>query len=238
MDSISDSTNRVATPWRIGARAARANLVPGLVLQVAAAVFVLAYYRSAGFHAWLQHVADWQDRYGITFTMLTRVVFNGLVPAAFCALVPELRQQRPWAALGFGVAWWAFMGANTHPFYHFQAWLWGTEATLRTVILKTAFDMLVYSPVYASPITALAHLWQDHGYSWRVTRRQLGPGWYRRLVLPKQVHGWTFWAPALLVLYSLPTALQMPLSALLGCCWALMCLRIARHTPAAGRPGP
>ena len=79
---------------------------------------------------------------------------------------------------------------------------------------------------------ALAHLWQDQNYSWRATRLQLGPGWYRRIVLPNQVPGWTFWAPCLLVLYALPTALQMPLSALLGCFWALMCLQIALRTPA------
>ena len=31
-----------ATPWQIGVRAARANLIPGLVLQAAAAAFVAA----------------------------------------------------------------------------------------------------------------------------------------------------------------------------------------------------
>ena len=70
------------------------------------------------FHELLQHVADWQDRYGIVFTMLMRVVFNGLIPAIFCALIPGLRMRRPGAALVFGMVWWAFMGANTHVFYH------------------------------------------------------------------------------------------------------------------------
>ena len=83
-----------ATPWQIGVRAARANLIPGLVLQAAAAAFVAAYYGSPGFHALLQHLVGWQNRYGIGFTVLTRVVFNGLVPAAFCALVPGLRVRR------------------------------------------------------------------------------------------------------------------------------------------------
>ena len=221
-----------ATPWQIGVRAARANLIPGLVLQIAAGVFVVAYYRSAAFHDLLQHVADEQNRYGIVFTMLTRVVFNGIVPAAFCALVPGLRVRRPGAALLFGMAWWGFMGANTHVFYALQARLWGADASPATVLLKTATDMLVYSPFYASPIVAVAHLWQDQNYSFSATRLQLGSGWYRRVVLPNQVPGWTFWAPCLLVLYALPTALQMPMSALLGCFWSLMCLQIALRTPA------
>ena len=221
-----------ATPWQIGVRAARANLVPGLVLQTAAAGFVAAYYFSPEFHAGLQLLVDWQTRFGIGFTVMTRVAFNGIVPAAFCALVPGLRVRRPWAALLFGMVWWAFMGANTHVFYHLQVRLWGSEAGVATVLLKTATDMLVYSPFYASPIVAVAHLWQDQNYSFSATRLQLGSGWYRRVVLPNQVPGWTFWAPCLLVLYALPTALQMPMSALLGCFWSLMCLQIALRTPA------
>ena len=86
-----------ATPWQIGVRAARANLVPGLVLQAAAAGFVAAYYFSPGFHAGLQILVEWQTRYGIAFTVLMRMVFNGIVPAAFCVLVPGLRVRRPWA---------------------------------------------------------------------------------------------------------------------------------------------
>lgn len=223
-----------STPWQIGVRAARANLAPGLVLQGAAAACVAAYYLSPGFHELLQHVAVWQDRHGIVFSVGMRVVFNGIVPALFCALIPGLRVRRPWAALAFGMVWWGFMGANTHLFYAFQARVWGAEAGVATVLLKTATDMLLYSPFYASPITAIAHLWQDENYSWRATRLQLAPpGWYRRIVLPNQVPGWTFWAPSVMVLYSLPTALQMPMASLLGCFWSLMCLQIALRTPAA-----
>ena len=223
-----------STPWQIGARAAKANLVPGLVLQIAAAACVAAYYFSPGFHGLLQHVADWQDRYGIGFTVWMRVVFNGVVPAIFCAAIPGLHVRRPWAALLFGMVWWGFMGANTHVFYAFQARLWGSEAGAATVLLKTATDMLIYSPFYASPITAIAHLWQDENYSFHATRLQLDRSrWYRRIVLPNQVPGWTFWAPSVMVLYSLPTALQMPMASLLGCFWSLMCLQIALRTPAA-----
>ena len=222
-----------ATSWQIGLHAARANLVPGFVLQAAAVAFVAAYYRSRGFHGLLAHLADWQEHYGIWFSIATRMVTNGALPAAFCALVPGLRMRRPWMSFLFLLVWWGFMGAMTHGFYYFQAWLWGSEARVGTVLLKTATDMLVYSPFLASPINAIAHLWHDLNYSGHATRLQLGAGWYRRIVLPNQVPGWAFWTPCLLVLYSLPTALQMPMAALLGCFWALMCLQIALRTPAA-----
>ena len=223
-----------ATPWQIGVRSARANLVPGLVLQAAALVLAVGYYRSPGFHAALEVFGGWQERYGIGFSIGMRMATNGLVPALFCALVPGLRMRRPWASLLFLVLWWGFMGAMTHGFYALQACVWGERASAGTVLLKTATDMLLYSPFLASPINALAHLWHDQNYSLGATALQLGPGWYRRIVLPNQVPGWAFWAPCLLVLYSLPTALQMPMAALLGCFWALMCLQIALRTPAAG----
>ncbi len=233
-DPAAGKRSTIATPWRIGARAARANLIPGLVLQAAALALVVAYARAPGFHAALDVFAGWQIRYGIGFSILTRMATNGVIPALFCALIPSLRMRRPWASLLFLVGWWGFMGAMTHVFYAFQAWLWGDQAGVVTVLLKTATDMLVYSPFLASPINAIAHLWHDLNYSARATRLQLGPGWYRRIVLPNQVPGWAFWAPCLLVLYCLPTALQMPLAALLGCFWALMCLQIALRTPARG----
>ena len=220
-----------SSPWQIGVRAARANLIPGFVLQLVALTLVLAYYKSTTFNAMLDVLAGWQVHYGIGFSIFTRMLTNGLVPALFCALVPHLHMRNPWRSSVFLVAWWGFMGAATHVFYAFQAWLWGDQAGVGTVLLKTATDMLVYSPFLASPINAIAHLWQDAGFSSTATVQQLGPGWYRRIVLPNQVPGWAFWAPCLLGLYSLPTPLQMPLAALLGCFWALMCLQIALHTP-------
>jgi len=229
------------TPWRIGLQSARANLVPGIVLQSAALAVVVAYYAAPGFHAILERLSGWQVRYGIGFSIVMRMVTNGLIPSLFCAMIPGLRLRRPWRSLAFLVIWWGVMGALTHAFYAFQAWLWGAEAGVRTVLLKTATDMLVYSPFLASPINAIAHLWQDLNCSWRATRLQLGPGWYRRIVLPNQVPGWAFWAPSVMILYSLPVPLQMPMAALLGCFWALMCLQIALRTPAPlneRAPGP
>jgi hypothetical protein len=220
------------TPWRIGVRAARANLVPGLILQVAALGIVVAYYASPDFHSLLQRVADGQVRYGVWFSVWMRVVTNGIIPSIFCAMVPGLRLRRPGLSLLFLMVWWGFMGANVHGFYALQSWLWGEEPSVRTVLLKTATDMLVWSPLYASPINAISHLWHDQNYSWHATRLQLGPGWYKRVVLPNQVPGWAFWIPCLLVLYCLPTVLQMAMAAVLGCFWALMCLQIALRTPA------
>ncbi len=232
LDPRSRTGSAWATSWQIGLRSARANFIPGLVLQVAAALFVWAYYQSDTFNTLLQQVVGIQERYGIGFSMLTRVVFNGIVPALFCWWVPGLRVRRAGAALVFGMVWWAFMGGVTHLFYMLQAHLWGSEAGLITILLKTLTDMLIFSPFVASPIISLAYLWQDQNYSFHATRLQLGPGWYGRIVLPNQVPGWTFWTPGVLILYSLPTALQMPMASLLGCFWALMCLQIAQRTPA------
>ncbi len=233
--SISSASSRMATgstPWQIGVRSARANFIPGLILQGIAALFVWAYYQSDAFNELLQQVVVIQEREGILFSMLTRMVFNGIVPAVFCWLVPGLQVHRPWVAMLFGMAWWAFIGLTTHLFYALQAWLWGAEAGLTTILLKTATEMLLFSPIFAAPLISLAFFWQDQNYSFHATHLQLGPGWYRRIVMPNLIPGWAFWTPGVMILYSLPTALQMPMSSLLGCFWALMCLQIARRIPA------
>jgi hypothetical protein len=49
-------------------------------------------------------------------------------------------------------------------------------------------------------------------------------------VIPNLVMNWVVWIPSLIVIYSLPTALQSHVSGLIGGFWALMSLQIAAHT--------
>ena len=83
---------------------------------------------------------------------------------------------------------------------------------------------------FASPYIAITHLWKDRGYRWSAIAPLLGRGWYRRLVIPNLVMNWVVWIPSLIVIYSLPTALQSHVSGLIGGFWALMSLQIAAHT--------
>jgi len=217
-------------PWRIGLQAARTNLVPGLILQAVAVLLGLAYFRWPAFQDALKHVARWQTSYGVLFAMLSRMSFSGVIPYFVCLAMPSARPRHPVADFLFGAACWSIMGLLTFYFYAFQGLLYGNDRGTLTVALKTATDMLFFTPLVASPLTSILYVWKDNDYVWTRVRPLLRRGWFRRLVLPNLLPNWAVWAPALVVVYSLPLPLQVHVSGLIGCFWSLMCLQIAGLT--------
>lgn len=220
-------------PWKIGLIAARANLIPGLILQGAAFGLLAAYYWIPSVRDALDVVTRWQAQYGTAFSLASYLFFCGVVPYFFCLAVPSLRPKEPLKALFFALGFWSVMGLILPNFYAFQIFLYGNAADLRTLTLKVVTDQFGYTAVFASPCVALAHLWKDRGYRWSALKPLLGKGWYRRLVIPNLVMNWAIWIPSLCVIYSLPAALQSHVAGLIGGFWALMSLQIAAHTQSA-----
>ncbi len=221
-------------PWKIGLKAARANLIPGLMLQAAAFALLGAYYGLPPVRDALGVVAQWQARFGIPFSLGSFLFFCAVIPYLFCLAIPALRPKEPGKALLFALGFWGFMGLILPKFYAFQVFLYGNGADLKTLALKIATDQLGYTAFFASPAVALAHLWKDRGYRWSEMSPLLGPGWYRRLVVPNLVMNWAIWFPSLCVIYSLPATLQSHVAGLIGGFWALMSLQIAAHTKTGG----
>ena len=222
-------------PWRVGLRAARANLVPGLVLQAAAAALLAGYLYSPAVRQALEAVSGWQARGGAAFASGVYFLFCGVIPFLFCLAVPSLRPPRPVPAALFVVGFWVPMALIVPRFYAFQSWLYGDGADAWTLVRKVLTDQCGYTAFFASPVSALAHVWKANDFRWREVAPLFGRGWYRRLVLPNLVANWAIWYPSLVVVYSLPPALQSHVAGLIGCFWALMCLQIGVHTarPAA-----
>lgn len=222
-------------PWRVGLRAARANLIPGLVLQSAAGLLLAGYWFSPGVRGALEAVSALQARWGAPFASGCYFVFCGVTPYLFCLAVPALRPQRPGRAALFVFGFWAPMAVILPQFYAFQSWLYGDGADAWTLVRKVVTDQCGYTALFASPVTALAHIWKARDYRWRELAPLLGRGWYRRLVLPNLIANWALWYPSMFIVYSLPQALQSHVAGLIGCFWSLMCLQIGVHTrPAAG----
>jgi hypothetical protein len=220
-------------PWVIGLRSARANLIPGVILQGAAFALLAAYYWMPDVRSALDEVAGWQAQYGAPFAWASYLFFCGIVPYLFCMALPSLRPREPGKALLFALGFWSLMGLVLPQFYAFQGYLYGNAADFRTLALKVATDQCVYTAFFASPAVAVSHLWKDRGYRWSAVAPLFGKGWYRRLVIPNLVMNWVIWIPSLCVIYSLPLALQSHVAGLVGGFWALMSLQIAAHTQSA-----
>ncbi|MDR2513356.1 MAG: hypothetical protein LBD01_06145 [Puniceicoccales bacterium] len=231
-DMPEDGAQGVISPWRMGWVAARANFIPGLILQAVALALVVTYYTNDAAGARLDELARLKDRVGFAYSATSGAFFCGLLPWFFRVAIPSLRPRRLWGDLVFSLLWWAAMCMGTDAFYRGQAMFWGAENSVGTVILKTACDMLIFTPITAAPLNAISHLWKENEFSFIRTREALRGNWYRKIVMPNLVPNWMLWTPGIALVYSLPTLLQVPMANLIGCFWSLLCITIA----AGGRP--
>ena len=217
-------------PWRIGLESARANLVPGLVLQVAAAALVLAYYFVPGVDRVLAPVAEWQRREGWVAAFLSRAFFCGILPGVFLLSIPSLRPKRPLATILLNCLWWGGMGIVVSWLYLAQRAIFGDGLDFLTLLEKTLVDQFIYTPFFASPLNTVYNFWLGCDLSFTATRRAWPSGWLRHLLLPNLLPNWALWFPALFAVYALPEPLQIHLSGIIGCFWTLMCLQIGVRT--------
>jgi hypothetical protein len=143
---------------------------------------------------------------------------------------PSLRPARPALDLLHSFVWWMTMGILVRYFYAFQGWCFGTEPSVRVVILKVLVDQSLFTVLCGAPFNAISHLWKDSNWDTAKLRASMGPGWYRRLVLPNLLPNFLVWLPGNVIFYSMPAELQLPVANCIGCFWALMCVRIAKHS--------
>ncbi len=221
---------RVPSPWRAGLDGARANLVPGLVLQVVALALVLGYYFTPGVSAALRGLTAWREQLGVIYSMAATALFGGLIPWLYLRVLPATRHRydiRQGAGL---VAFWAFKGLEVHLVYAgLAAWL-GTEPTLRTVLLKSALDQFVYCPFWAVPGMWIVYQVIEHGYRFApVWARMRRADWYARDLLPIIIANFGVWAPTVLLIYSLPVPLQLPMQNLVLCFFTLMIAHLSQR---------
>ncbi|MGI5869939.1 MAG: hypothetical protein ACOX9C_10915 [Kiritimatiellia bacterium] len=211
-------------------QSARANLVPGIVLQIVAVLLIVSYHFVPAVHDALGVVAGWQARFGVAFSGVGYLFFCGILPPFICLFVPSLRPKEPVKAFAFAIIFWSVMGLAIAQFYLLQAVLFGNGSDLATLVKKVLVDQFVFSPFLSVPIVSIVHAWKDRGYRWSSLRPVLGKGWYSRLALPTLIMNWAVWFPSLFVIYSMPTPLQPHIAGLVSGFWSLMCLQIAART--------
>lgn len=213
-------------PWRAGLRSARANLLPGLALQVAALALVLLFYFHAPTHAALTRLAVWRTHLGLVFAIVSTGLFGGVLPVLFLRLRAATRHHYTWGQNAGLILFWSYKGFEVDLFYRFLAWLVGSGHDFQTIAAKAAIDQAFYSPVYAVPMTALFFEWMEFRFdpATLVADFRAG-GWYRRRILPVFVSNVGVWLPAVCIIYSLPTPLQLPLQNLVVCFFTLLIAR-------------
>jgi hypothetical protein len=215
-------------PWRESLEAARANLIPGLILQAFALGVLLAYY----FHGPSRHVmdslADLKSRWGWRYSFAATALFGGLIPFLYLRFNRRTRASTPLSHGLFYLIFWAVKGVEVDLFYQAQGLIFGNDTAVSTIAAKVAVDQLVYSVFWATPGAQIAFYWKDAGFSFARTRALR---WFRfwRENMPKAVIAlWAVWVPAVTIIYSLPPALQIPLFNIVLCFYALLFATVNR----------
>jgi len=208
------------------------NALPGLALWILALLLVCADWLSPSAHAVFQSVGMWKSRYGLAFSATTTAFFGGVVPFLFLLVSGRIRRDRLVAELTFYMLFLAYKGVEVDLFYRLQSHLFGDHAAPGTILRKVLVDQFVYNPIWVAPTSALAFLWKESSFSWKVMKSRLGFDFMTFSVPVTLMSTWAVWIPAVAIIYCLPAPLQIPLFNLVLCFWVLV-LSFISKSPAA-----
>lgn len=203
-------------------RAFRDNLLPALALWGFALALGVLYHLHAPTQIAFDRLADLKAALGLGFSMPAQALAAGVLPYGFQKWQRGPHRRTRLSHVPFLMLVFACLGAMTDIFYAFQAQIFGDDAQLRTIALKTGFDMLLYTPLICVPLVVWAFAFKDNAFSPAQTRDFLGRDWIARRVVPLYGAALVVWTPTVMVLYALPLALQFPFQAIVQCFWGLI----------------
>lgn len=207
-----------------GLRAARANVVPGLIVQGLMFSVLMAYYFYPPTRGWLDELALIKSRWGYGYAAINSIIAGAIIPELLRVfLFQKGRFQRfNFTNLLFTAPFWGGMGLMVDLFYRCQADWFGDEVTFAVVTKKVLVDQFLYNPLYACPVTTWLYDWKSRGYRFRGTGVFFTVGYYRSFIVPTLFATWGVWIPIMVILYSLPSLLQIPLFGLALSLWVML----------------
>ena len=221
--SMPPATLAPEAPWRAGLRSARANLLPGLALQIAALALVTAYYQHAPTRAVLGRLTVWRNDVGVISAIISTGCFGGLLPVLYLRARAASRTHFTWMQGAVITVFWAYKGLEVELFYRLLARFVGEGHSIATIAIKVLLDQFVYCPVLAVPLTVLVYEWADLQFNRSALTADIqAGGWARRRILPVLISNLGVWLPGACIIYALPTPLQLPMQNLLLCFFTLL----------------
>jgi hypothetical protein len=217
-----DKGNR--TPLALGWEAARANAVPGFILQGLMLSLLIGYYSNKSVAVFFDRIAFYKQSHDFLFVVVAAVVAGALLPEVFVIVFfqggrPRRQNLRN---LAFTIPTWALDGLLVDGMYRLMAGWWGDVVTPSVVLAKICVDQFGYNPFIAAPGEVLVYEWKNTRVSWRALRRTFTWPHYRDQIFPTLLATWVVWIPLMAIIYSLPLALQFPLFSLALTFWVLL----------------
>lgn len=218
-----------------GLAAARANLIPGLVLQTMMVGVLVAYVVFPDARRFLDQFAVIKVEVGYLYAFVAGALAGGLLPEVLRVFSFQrgVFRRENGINLIFGMSLWATMGVIVDAFYRLQGWWFGYDATMGTVTLKVLVDMLIFTPFFGVPAVTICYAWRHANFRPAALKAMFTPDFYRVRVLPVLFPNWAIWAPVVCVIYSLPPGLQIPMYAFAQAFWALIVMTLTKSQPSA-----
>ena len=212
------------TPLTIGWQAAKANAVPGLILQAAMLATLIAYYVNPHFGELLNELARYKQAHSISFVIVAGALAGAILPEIFVIIFFQKGKvgRQNLRNLAFTVPTWAIDAILVDLMYRANARWFGDVVTVPVVAAKICVDQLGYNPFFAAPGEVLVYEWKNDGFSKQSVRRAFTWEHYRDKIVPTLLATWVVWAPLMAIIYSLPFPVQFPLFSLALTFWVLL----------------
>ena len=215
---------RLVPALRLAGAAAKANLLPGLLLQCLMLVFFSLYIAHEGTRHFLGEVAHVKQEAGFTFSFWSYVIAAALLPEIlrivfFQSGKPTLRNL--WLFLT-AAPLWGFVGMLVDLFYRFQAVWFSTGHDWRTLLCKVLVDQFVFSPFLSAPLIVGWFVLRDERFRPSAFGKIFCADFAFGKVFPVVVAGWCVWIPGVLLVYSMPALLQIPVAVFIQVFWVLI----------------
>ena len=184
---------------------------------------VYAYDNVQGVALAAESLVDLKSRMGLWFAAIAGFVCGGILPELAKVATGTLKKgENPASESLYRGFVWIGLAIMVDVFYMYQAQWFGTGTDPATLAKKTAVDMLVFAPILFVPYTVGTFVWRREGWKLSALLSVWTPQGWKREVFPTYVPNVCFWVVVLLAVYSLPTPLQYPLSALATACWSIL----------------
>lgn len=214
--------------WFICKEGFRRNRFPALVLQLFAASILGLYFFVPALKPGFEAIGRFKSAHDPWYGILATVLFGGVIPWAVMVHRGRIKKGEQGKHLLFYIAFWGLQGAMVDALYTLQHQWFGPGPGLKILLLKMLVDQIPYNLIWATPNSLFLYGWKDAGFSWARFRQTHPSPTLARKFATIQLSAWVVWVPAVLMIYSLPPDLQIPLFNLVLCFFSLVLAFVTR----------
>ena len=214
-----------------GLDAIKSNWRAILFIQIIAVAFVFLYYQVPALQTLPAKVDELKARYGVFFLFVSIWTVSIVVPEIAKLITRQKEHKLTARDFAFLAVYYALLGLFLENFYILLTQFIGTGTDLKTVIIKIAIDQLVMSVFFTMPYVTSFFLWRDSGYNFAQMQERVRQGEFWQRYFPTLITCWMYFGPMTIVIYTLPTALNYPVSMAANAAWSLIMVAMGTRKP-------